>query len=68
MKRRLVAAISLQLFEVEEEGERRYEIAPLTFIEREGEDFRAAARALRGVAAQIEEQASPLVLPPRLEH
>lgn len=61
--KRLVASVAVHLFEVVEDGKRRYEIDPLIFIEREGEDFRQTARALRSVAKNIDDQASPILVP-----
>jgi hypothetical protein len=64
--KRIVAAVAVHIFETPVPGESakvNIEIEPQIFIASAGQDFRTTASALRAVARQIEEQASPLVLP-----
>ena len=64
MRKRLVGSVTVHVFEIEDAaGQKRVEIAPLIFIERQGDDFRVVAGALGAAAREIREQASPLVLP-----
>lgn len=64
MRKRLVGSVTVHVFEVEDAaGQKRVEIAPLIFIERQGDDFRLVAGALSTVARGVREQASPLVFP-----